>query len=75
MLYLSEEEAATGEHGAMRIMDDVAFVSAGSQTIVIKKDGTAWTWGRHEMGLTGDGVTIESAVPIQIDNRLFVRNP
>ena len=57
------------------ILNEVAFVPPNGFTIVIKTDGTAWVWGFKSMSINGDGVTIESAVPIQIDNRLFVRNP
>ncbi|MEK5209631.1 RCC1 domain-containing protein, partial [Psychrobacillus sp. FSL H8-0510] len=39
-------------------IDDVSFVAAGeSFNLVIKKDGTVWSWGYNSFGQLGDGTS------------------
>ena len=35
-------------------------------TVVIKSDGTLWTWGRNDYGQLGDGTTTDRLTPVQI---------
>jgi len=44
------------ERWPVKIMDDVASVSAGDgYTMVIKNDGTLWAWGCNDVGQLGNG--------------------
>lgn len=38
----------------------------GSNSIVVKNDGTVWTWGRNEYGQLGDGTTEDKRTPVQV---------
>jgi alpha-tubulin suppressor-like RCC1 family protein len=45
----------------------VAQIAAGAyHTVVLKKDGTIWTWGRNEEGQLGDGTTVSRYYPVQV---------
>lgn len=37
-------------------------------TLVLKKDGTVWTWGANDLYQLGIGSTISSQVPVQISS-------
>ena len=63
----------TNRHLPVKIMDDVAIVSAGIsavsgiyQTFAITADGSLWAWGRNDYGQLGDGTTIDRHSPIRI---------
>jgi len=59
----NEEENAKAE----KVMDDVDMVSRGDDyTIVVKKDGSLWTWGENDLGQLGNGTTQSSNIPIKI---------
>jgi alpha-tubulin suppressor-like RCC1 family protein len=45
----------------------VIKLSGGSfQSLMVKKDGTAWAWGYNAQGEIGDGTTIDRHSPIQV---------
>jgi len=37
-----------------------------SHALLIRTDGTVWTWGANDSGQLGDGTTADSAVPIPV---------
>jgi len=39
---------------------------AGSEQIILKSDGTVWTWGWNSFGQQGDGTTNNTSVPHQV---------
>lgn len=42
-------------------------ISAGSRhSVLLKDDGTVWSWGRNSSGQLGDGTLINSSIPIKI---------
>ncbi|MCL2401896.1 MAG: hypothetical protein FWC90_04560 [Oscillospiraceae bacterium] len=48
----------------IRIMDNVAAVSAGSnRTFAIRTDGTLWAWGQSPLGATDEETRIERTPP------------
>jgi alpha-tubulin suppressor-like RCC1 family protein len=45
---------------------NIVSVAAGADhTVVLKNDGTVWTWGNNSNGQLGDGTTIQSDAPVQ----------
>ena len=51
----------------VRIMDEVAYVSAGEvHTMIIKKDGTLWACGYNAEGQLGDGTKISRSTPVKV---------
>lgn len=51
----------------VKIMDNVCCASSNvSHTVVVKEDGSLWTWGSNEFGELGNGMTQESEYPIKI---------
>ena len=63
----TDRENPYGKSTPIKIMDDVAAVSAGSgHTAAIKTDGSLWTWGRNDDGQLGDGTTEGKSTPIKI---------
>jgi len=61
----------SGENAPVRIMEDVIAISTGGDsshskislnTMIIKGDGSLWTWGSN----IGDGTSNESHIPIKI---------
>ena len=50
-----------------RIKGDVISVSIGrSFVMVLKNDGSLWTWGSNGVGQLGDGTTIDRHYPVRI---------
>ncbi len=44
-----------------------AKVAAGmGYTVVLKADGTIWTWGYNQSGQLGDGTTVDRPSPVQV---------
>ena len=37
-----------------------------SHNVVVKNDGTVWTWGRNNFGQLGDGTTIDRNTPVKV---------
>jgi len=51
----------------LKIMCDVAALASGSaNTMVIRTDGSVWSWGRSDSGQLGDGTTIDIDLPTKI---------
>jgi len=51
----------------IKIMEDVASVSAGSQhSMVLRTDGSLWTWGSNSNGQIGDGTNTDRNSPAKI---------
>jgi alpha-tubulin suppressor-like RCC1 family protein len=49
------------------IMSGVRDVAAGvGHYVVLKQDGTVWTWGRNDYGELGDGTTVSRLTPVQV---------
>jgi len=36
-------------------------------TVALKADGTVWVWGKNSYGQLGNGTTMRSTVPIQVE--------
>ncbi len=52
-------------------INDVVAVAGGWQHIVVlKQDGTVWTWGVNWYGQLGDGTTTDRDTPVQVDINL-----
>lgn len=50
-------------------ISDVVQVSRGdSHSLVLKKDGTVWSWGSNGSGPVGDGTTINAMYPVQVQD-------
>lgn len=50
-------------------LKDVISLSTGeSHTLVLKKDGTVWSFGKNDVGQLGDGTRINKAVPVKVLN-------
>ncbi|GMT48114.1 MAG: hypothetical protein IEMM0007_1680 [bacterium] len=45
----------------------VAVAGGAYHSIELKSDGTVWAWGRNSDGQLGDGTTIDSPAPIQVN--------
>jgi len=57
------------QYGFVHVMDDVLAVSTGmDHTMVIRTDGSLWTWGQNRYGQLGDGTTTrtERESPVRI---------
>jgi len=60
-------EGSVLSYAPVKIMDDVAGASAGANhSMVIKRDGSLWAWGRNEYGCLGDGTTTPRIEPVHI---------
>jgi alpha-tubulin suppressor-like RCC1 family protein len=49
------------------LTDVVTIAAGGVHTIVLESDGTVWAWGNNWTGQLGDGTTINSPTPRQVD--------
>ena len=47
-------------------VDGVRVATGESHAILIKEDGTLWSWGRNRYGQLGDGTTEDKNVPVQV---------
>lgn len=46
---------------------DASAVSAGGEhSVVLKKDGTIWSWGSNEKGQLGDGTNDDRLTPVKV---------
>ncbi|HLJ16908.1 MAG TPA: hypothetical protein VKV15_20610, partial [Bryobacteraceae bacterium] len=47
-------------------MTGAVKVAAGSQnSLALKSDGTVWAWGSNDFGQLGNGINVNSSVPVQ----------
>src|SRR3989337_2082735 len=44
-----------------------AIAGANPHSLALKGDGTVWAWGRNSEGQLGNGTTIDSLVPLQVN--------
>ena len=57
----------TDRHTPVKIMDNVASVSAGHyHTLITKTDGSLWACGHNNYGQIGDGTTTDRLIPVKI---------
>lgn len=42
------------------------IVSSGHHAVVLKDDGSVWTWGRNVEGQLGDGTQVNRSNPVQV---------
>ena len=48
-------------------LTDIVQVSAGNgHNLIVKKDGTLWSWGNNEFGQLGDGTGTNRSTPVQV---------
>jgi len=38
------------------------------RTVIVKRDGTVWAWGRNSSGQLGNGTSVDSSVPVRVKN-------
>jgi len=49
-------------------LEDIVAIDAGiGHTVALKADGTVWVWGKNSYGQLGNGTTMRSTVPIQVE--------
>ena len=61
--------AADTEHIPVKLMDNVAAITAGnSGYAVLKNDGSLWTAGENKLGQLGNGTTTSSYLEIDVTN-------
>ncbi|MCA9329731.1 fibronectin type III domain-containing protein, partial [Candidatus Saccharibacteria bacterium] len=61
------EDASLKLENAAQNMTNMTTVAAGySHTLVLKNDGTVWSWGRNNVGQLGDGTTVDRILPVQV---------
>jgi hypothetical protein len=51
----------------IKIMDNIVSVAAGgNHSLVIRKDGSLWSWGHGEFGQLGNGTFTNSNTPVRV---------
>ena len=48
------------------LSDVIAITSGRYFPVVLKQDGTLWTWGFNNKGQLGDGTTAPKTAPVQV---------
>jgi YD repeat-containing protein len=55
-------------------LTNVKAIAAGyKHTVVVKNDGTVWTWGWNSDGQLGDGTTTDRKTPVQVSGLTNVK--
>ena len=62
--------AVTPVFNGLKAPNRPVFAMGERHVLVVKPDGTLWTWGANESGQLGDGSKLASAFPIQIASEL-----
>ncbi len=57
-----------GPDGVSPLTGIKAVVGGGVITVVLKDDGTVWTFGRNTYGQLGNGTTNNASLPVQVKN-------
>jgi len=53
--------------GGLGLLSGVTAVAAGNgHSVILKNDGTVWTWGNNVNGQLGNGTTTNSSSPLQV---------
>ena len=47
-------------------------IAQGGYSLVVKSDGTAWTWGANDYGQLGDGTTLKRTSPVRVSSIIGV---
>lgn len=55
---------------AVKIMNNVSFVSTKHSTFVIKNDNTLWAFGFNDSGQLGDGTRTDRLLPVKISDNV-----
>lgn len=65
---LCELYATDAVHGGLVPIERVIAVQnvVTRRTVVLKKDGTVWAWGKNDIGQLGDGSFENRTVPVQV---------
>src|SRR5215470_17703826 len=51
----------------VRNLSGVTAVAGGNEySLILKSDGTVWTWGSNGLGQLGDGTTTDRQTPVQV---------
>ncbi|WMJ16495.1 hypothetical protein RA955_18125 [Geobacillus proteiniphilus] len=54
------------EKRKIKMRDVAAVATSGEHVLVLKKDGTVWSWGDNNAGELGDGTTVNRNSPVQV---------
>lgn len=61
------DEGTPSQSIPVKIMDNVSCVGAAfDHAVVVKTDGTLWTWGANSYGKIGDGTHNDRGLPVKI---------
>ncbi len=52
--------------GGSLVSGSVALSSGAGHTLLVKKDGSLWAWGKNDKGQLGDGTTVNRNAPVRI---------
>lgn len=55
-----------GPGGNGYLTNIVAISSGSAHTLALRNDGTVWSWGNNQYGQLGNGLLMNSAVPVQV---------
>ncbi len=47
---------------------DMSVAAGNAHTILLKSDGTVWTWGKNDFGQLGNGANSNSPIPVNVSN-------
>jgi hypothetical protein len=61
-----------GPNGQGFLTGAVAVAAGGYHCVVVKQDGTVWTWGYNRYGQIGDGMYTDRPTPVQVSGLMGV---